>query len=267
MGGRALPGAAHYRADLDAPAREGLLDARRPFSRASVQLLAPSPQLLVQLARLVQDTPQRLASSRGAQTLDRVLVRLPSLRLSARRCHALLKLALGRELLAQLRPQLLKLSVDAALIRPLRRSLCNLGWHTEDIVERIQLELVEVLVRRALHLQLPPVETLQRAGSRGWRGGRGVVRQRGRRLTSSIALECSPIPGACVSTFCIASAASQLSAQGGRASGLAARTQGKGRAAAERTVVECVDHVVHNPKGVVAVEGGVDLISALLHSH
>ena len=88
-----------------------------------MQLLAPSPQLLVQLARLVQDTHQRLASSRGAQTLDRVLVRLPSLRLSARRCNALLKLALGCKLLPQLRPQLLKLSVDAALIRPVLWSL------------------------------------------------------------------------------------------------------------------------------------------------
>ena len=40
------------------------------------------------------------------------------------------------------------------------------------------------------------------------------MRQRERGLTSSIAFECSPIPGACVSTFCIASAASQLSAHG-----------------------------------------------------
>lgn len=170
-GGEGLPGAVRHRADLDAPVREGLLDARRPFSRATVQLLAPSPQLLVQLARLVQDTPQRLASSRGAQTLDRVLVRLPSLRLSARRCHALVKLALGCELLPQLRPQLLKLSVEAALIRPVHWSVCDLGWHTEDIVQRIQLELVEVLVRRALHLQLPPVETLRRGqkpGVEGW---------------------------------------------------------------------------------------------------
>ena len=167
----ALPGAARYRADLDAPVRERLLHARRPLRRTTVQLLAPSPQLLVQLARLVQDTPQRLASSRGAQTLDRVLVRLPSLRLSARRRHPLLQLALGSELLTQLRPQLLKLSVDAALIRPVHWSLCNLGWHTEDIVERIQLELVEVLVRRALHLQLPPVKTLQsrrKQGMEGW---------------------------------------------------------------------------------------------------
>ena len=91
------------------------------------------------------------------------------------------------------------------------------------------------------------------------------MRQRERGLTSSIALECSPIPGACVSTFCIASAASQLSAHAVGASGMAARTQGDGRAAAQRTVVERVDHVVHNPKGLVAVEGAIDLVAVFSH--
>jgi len=43
--------------------------------------------------------------------------------------------------------------------------------------------------------------------------------------------------------------------------GLADRTQGDGRAAAQRTVVERVDHVVHNPERLVPVEGAVDRIS------
>ena len=43
--------------------------------------------------------------------------------------------------------------------------------------------------------------------------------------------------------------------------GLADRTQGDGRAAARRTVVERVDHVVHNPERLVPVEGAVDGLS------
>ena len=50
-----------------------------------------------------------------------------------------------------------------------------------------------------------------------------------------------------------------ICARQGRA--LADRTQGDGRAAAQRTVVERVDHVVHNPERLVAVEGPVDRIA------
>ena len=91
-------------------------------------------------------------------------------------------------------------------------------------------------------------------------GAEGVVRQRERGLTSSIAFECSPIPGACVSTFCIASAASQLSAHG-RAGGWRTGRKETGEPGAQRTVVERVDHVVHNPERLVAVEGPIDCIA------
>lgn len=46
----------------------------------------------------------------------------------------------------------------------------------EDVLQRVQLELVEVLVGRTLHLQLPPVDAL-RAGSSSKRRGRAAAQR------------------------------------------------------------------------------------------
>ena len=69
-------------------------------------------------------------------------------------------------------------------------------------------------------------------------------------------LACSSSAGCCMSTFCISSAASQLSGRraGEQAGGLKRKGLGESR---RRTVVERVDHVVHDPEGLVAVEGRV----------